>query len=367
MKTLYQMRREALFRIMEENGVNKLLVGKPLNIFYLSGIMIKPYERFVALLLDSTKQSALMILPSLEQGIAIKHNIQEVLHQDNEDPVKKLAECLGNVGMLGMEMNYFPLKLGSEIKKACPKIQLQDIGNWISDLRMCKNPEEIEKIHTSARYGDEVLAEVKNRIAGGCSEKELLFALFQKMSAKPGVMMDEFVIQVLSGENTANPHGFAGDRMFQKGDSITIDYGVYYDHYWSDYCRNFFLGKPDPRFETIYQIVLEAQLTAIETVRPGIPMKDIDAAARRIITKAGYGENFTHRTGHGIGLDIHEDPKIHSDNEAILQEGMVFTIEPGIYIPRFGGVRIEDDIAVTKNGAMVLNSYPKELKDMILG
>jgi len=364
--TVYENRRETLYQKMAGNGVDRLLIGRPLNICYLTGLMIKPYERFLALLLDSRSRTTTFILPSLETGISAAAGIPEVLVEDNQDPVARLALCLEDGGTLGLEMQYFPISFGRDLARAFPKIQLSEASGWISEMRLIKDAVEIELIATAARYGDEALAEVRHRIVPGCSEKDLLLALWQAMAAKPGVDMDQFVIQVLSGEKTANPHGYSGDRKFQAGDSITIDYGAYYQRYWSDYCRNFFLGQPDPRLLEIYKIVAEAQLAAIDQVKPGVPMRDIDAAARQVISKAGYGDYFIHRTGHGIGLDIHEEPRLHCDNTAPLQEGMVFTIEPGIYLPDLGGVRIEDDIAVTATGARVLNGYPKDLAQMIL-
>ncbi|WP_027363936.1 M24 family metallopeptidase [Desulfotruncus alcoholivorax] len=367
MGSTYARRRSELFKILAHRGIEQVIVGKPLNIYYFTGIMINPYERFVALLLDSKNNSCSMILPSLEKEIASVKGIPEILHRDDEDPILKLLEVLDGCNTLGVEMDYFDMKLGEKFIEYLPKMKLIDASKLIGNLRIYKDQEEIEKIHTAARYGDQVLGEVRDLIQIGRSEKDIQFALFRAMSAKPGVVTDSFVIQVLGGERTANPHGFSGDYVFQKGDAVALDYGVYYDRYWSDYCRTFFIGKPDPRMETIYKIVLEAQTAAIEKVHPGIPIKEIDLTARQIIEKAGYGEYFIHRTGHGIGLDIHEYPKIHRQNEDILEEGMVFTIEPGIYIPQLGGVRIEDDVVVTKNGAKVLNSYSKEFKDMILG
>lgn len=366
MQALFGNRRESLLNRARELGIEKMLIGKPLNIFYLTGIMINPYERFLALLLDSKNNRCTMILPSLEKGIAEKYEIPEILHRDDEDPVKELARVLGACDALAIEMDCFTMAIGEKLKGYLQNTRLTNCSGMVDAQRMFKDDKEIEMIHMAAHYGDLVLEETKKFIIEGNTEKQLQFELFRAMSTKPGVVTDSFIIQVLSGERSANPHGSAGDRKFQKGDPVTIDYGVYYQNYWSDYCRTFFLGKPDSRFEKIYKVVLEAQLAAIEQVRPGIPAKEIDLTARQIIEKAGYGDQFIHRTGHGLGIDIHENPKIHSTSEEILKEGMVFTIEPGIYIPGLGGVRIEDDVVVTKNGVKVLNKFPKGLSDMIL-
>ena len=366
MQTVYDNRCGSLLSRAHELGIEKILIGKPLNIFYLTGIMINPYERFLALLLDTKNNQCTMILPSLEKGIAEKQQIPEILIRDDEDPVKKLAGVLGTCNSVALEMDYFPMAFGEKLKEYSQKILLMDCSGMVIAQRMYKDDKEIEMIQMAAHYGDLVLEETKAFIREGNTEKQLQFELFRAMSIKPGVVTDSFIIQVLSGERSANPHGTAGDRKFQKGDPVTIDYGVNYQNYWSDYCRTFFLGRPDSRLEQIYNVVLAAQMAAIEKVRPGIPVKFIDLTARQIIEKAGYGDQFIHRTGHGLGIDIHENPKIHSTSEETLKEGMVFTIEPGIYIPGLGGVRIEDDVVVTKNGVKVLNKFPKGLSDMIL-
>ncbi|MEL7563423.1 MAG: Xaa-Pro peptidase family protein [Dehalobacterium sp.] len=366
MQSIYVQRRNELLKNLAKRGIEKVIVGKPLNIYYFTGIMINPYERFVALLLDVKNNSCLMILPNLEKEIASIKGIPEILHRDDEDPVLKLQEVLAECKILGLETDYFSMKLGEKFRLGLPEMELIDISRVIENCRLYKGQEEIEAIRQAAEYGDQSLAEVKDLIKVGCSEKEIQFALLQAMSKKTGVNTDMFVVQVLGGARTANPHGYSGDYIFQNGDAVAIDYGVYYGRYWSDYCRTFFIGEPDPKLKEIYHIVLEAQTTAINLIHPGIPIREIDLAARKIIEKAGYGEFFIHRLGHGIGLDIHEYPKIHQQNGDLIEEGMVFTIEPGIYIPQLGGVRIEDDVVVTMTGAKVLNKYPKDYESMIL-
>ena len=366
MNGIYIKRREALRKCMVERGVQKALIGKPQNIFYLTGININPYERFLGLLMDVESQSLTIILPSLDKGAGKKNGLFEVLINDNEHPVHKLVNLFGDSHQIGIEMAYFPMSLGDHIRKYSNKVELIDISSEIDCLRIYKDADEIEKICAAARISDLILGQAEKSIRPGRREKEILFELLEGMSEQPGVIIDSFIIQVLSGDRSANPHGSAGDRKFQKGDPVTIDFGVNYEHYWSDCSRTFFVGKPDPRLEEIYKVVLEAQLAAIEKVRPGVLIKDIDITARQVIENAGFGKFFIHRTGHGIGIDIHEDPKVHGENEGILKAGMVFTIEPGIYIPQLGGVRIEDDIVVTENGYLIPNKYPKEFQDMVL-
>ena len=368
----FQQRRDQLFDCLAARGIETAMVNTPTHIQYLTGVKINPYERFVALFLNCHNRQCYLILPSLEKGLSCDNSIAKVVYGDDEDSTDKLLDLVERSDALGVEKDRLAFSLGEKIlahtpPKASPKrFRFEDIGRLIWDLRLCKGPKEIETIQTAVGHRDDILEKVRRTICIGRSEKDISFGILQEMSTRPGVSANTFVAQVLSGPNSSRPHGTAGDRKLQKGDPITIDFGVYYDCYWSDITRTFFLGPPDPSFEKIYKVVLAAQQAAIDTVRPGIMIRDIDLAARRAIEKAGYGELFIHRTGHGIGLDIHEFPSIHSNNSQVLKENMVFTIEPGIYLPELGGVRIEDDVTVTRQGAQVMNRYPKGYEDMIL-
>ena len=170
-----------------------------------------------------------------------------------------------------------------------------------------------------------------------------------------------FDTMVLSGPKTASPHGKPGDRQIQKGDLVLFDLGVIYKGYCSDITRTVAFGEPSDKQKEVYETVRKAEQAAVDAVRPGIKAMDLDKIARDIITGAGYGEFFTHRLGHGLGISVHEFPSLTGNNEMALMEGMVFTIEPGIYDPNITGVRIEDDVVVTKDGVEVLTKYPKEL------
>ncbi|MEG1604078.1 MAG: M24 family metallopeptidase, partial [Cloacibacillus sp.] len=214
---------------------------------------------------------------------------------------------------------------------------------------------------------DDALVYISDKVTVGMTEKELNLMLYTYMAKIPGVITDEFIILVLGAENSANPHGVSGDYTFKEGDIILIDFCAYYEHYWSDITRCFFLGHiGNHELEKIYNIAKNANLAAIAAVQPGVAAKTIDEAARKYITDAGYGEYFLHRTGHGLGLSVHEEPYITPVNDLILEEGMTFTIEPGIYLEGIGGVRVEDDILVTKDGCRVLTHTSKNLCDHLL-
>ena len=358
-------RRNRLIEQLAGEGIEKAIITHSLNILYLTGVRIKPYERFMALILDVKGKEGVLMLPSLEKSVIIDGNVAKVLIEDHEDPVNKLLEVLDTAAIIGVEKKVLSLFFSEGIARR-PAIKLVDIGSMITNLRTCKAPDEIERIKTAAAHGDGILFDIRDYLNVGVTEKEITYHLMERMSLIPGVLMDEFVIQVLGGVNSANPHGMASERALEKGDSVTIDFGVHYADYWSDLTRTFFVGDPDPQFKTIYQTVLDAQKSAIDRIHPGAPICGVDSAARAIIETSGFGKFFIHRTGHGIGLDIHELPSVHGQNTEILKEGMVITVEPGIYMPGLGGVRIEDDVVVNADGCTVINTYPKDYKDMVI-
>lgn len=194
----------------------------------------------------------------------------------------------------------------------------------------------------------------------GVSEKELAVALERKM-VDLGASKKSFETILLSGANGSLPHGKPSDKKLQNGELVTVDFGCYFEKYASDMTRTFAVGDIDEKLSEIYNVVLEAQKRGIKAVKAGVSGYDVDKVCRDYITEAGYGEYFGHGTGHGLGIDVHEDISVSPKSKHILEVGNVITIEPGIYISGIGGVRIEDDVVVTENGCEVLNKSPKEL------
>jgi len=368
----FNKRQDRLIKRASAEGIDILMVCDPVNLLYFTGVKITPYERFIALLMDTRSKKVQFVLPSLERDAAKDSGITVAFYGDQDDPFSPVIEFSDSCGLAGVEKKTLPLATAETIFTAPDHSSgremaaLTDISGMINDMRLIKDDTELEYHRTAARCTDEILIDISTGLYIGGTEKDITFKIMQAMAAKSKVLIHDFVIQVLAGTGSADPHGYAGERILKKGDPVTIDFGVCFNHYWSDICRTFFMGPPEQRLEEIYRIVLEAQLAAIEKVRPGVAMSEIDFTARNVIDKAGYGEYFIHRTGHGIGLSIHEPPSIHSRNNAILSEGMVFTIEPGIYLPGIGGVRIEEDVAVTSGGREVLTHYPKSYTDMVL-
>ena len=350
--------------MLKKAGFDKAIIGDPMAMNYLTGINIIPYERYYSLVLDANTQEAVMINPSVDTG-CMKGAMPEYTYTDEEGPAATITKVVGDCKKLAVEKKYFSMLIGEIFYSiGC---EVEDIGDCIARLRMYKDDSELEFMQKAAKIVDEALEYVKGQIKPGMTEKELNMMLFSFMSKYPGFITDEQIVYVLAAANSANPHGVTGDYAFKEGDIVLMDFCAYYKHYWSDITRCFFVGKiGDSKLAEIYDIVLKANLAAIAKVKPGVKACEIDKAARDVITEAGYGELFLHRTGHGLGLSVHEEPYITAVNELVLEEGMTFTIEPGIYIEGVGGVRIEDDILVTKDGCRTLTSYSKKLEDQIV-
>jgi Xaa-Pro dipeptidase len=371
-QSIFQKRREQLINPASARGVDTLIVSNPTNIFYFTGIHVTPYERFIAFILNAQTGQCYMVLPSLEKGTSVDTSIEVILYEDHENPFHRLKDLLAGCHSVGVEKGVMPVGVAEEMAgliqaKGADTDLFVDITLLPAGLRTQKSPDEIAAVQRAAEISDMLLSRISEILKPGRTEKQIAFALLEKMAEEADVTIEPFVIQVLGGERSANPHGTSSNRLLKPGDAVTVDFGVCYKGYWSDCTRTFFIGAPPQMMKTIYPIVLEAQAAAIETIRPGVPVQEVDAAARRVIHAAGFGPHFIHRTGHGIGLDIHEGPSVHGLNTALLEEGMVITVEPGIYLPGIGGVRIEDDIVVTPDGYQVLTRYPKSFEMMIIG
>lgn len=360
----YKIRQARAYESLRSAGIEKALIGDPLSMIYLTGIHIIPYERFYGMVVDAQAETITMVNPSVDTG-CMKGTMTEVTYLDTDGPAGAIASVVGKSKNLAVEIKYYSMYIGNILYSLGTEII--DIGDALNVLRMHKDEKELEYMQTAADIVDKAVAYVSDKIHVGMTENQLNKMLFDYMCTYEGFNTDEVIILVLAAENSANCHGHSTDYAFKEGDIILMDFCAYYNRYWSDITRCLFLGHVgNPKLAEIYEIVKGANLAAIATVKPGVPAKEVDKAARDYITERGYGEYFIHRTGHGLGLSVHEEPYITGVNELILREGMTFTIEPGIYLAGVGGVRIEDDMLVTKDGAITLTHCSKELADHII-
>ena len=257
-------------------------------------------------------------------------------------------------GAVGFESDKVSHRM-FEVTFAPVKTQWMDATDFIPSLRRSKDACEVESIKKAARIGREAYGTMLERVHPGMTEAEFCSALLaeiKRRGAEKGWAQDDFI--VASGQNGAMCHARATDKAFEEGDTVTVDYGAMVDGYMSDITRNFAVGHAQDKARELNDILLRAHRAAAAVLRPGIAGKDVDAVARKVIIDAGYGKDFVHGLGHGLGLAIHEAPRLAPSSKDILQVGDVVTVEPGIYIEGWGGLRIEDDYLITENGVECL-------------
>lgn len=281
---------------------------------------------------------------------------------------KKYTETLGEVlrnshiGKCGIEDTSMTLSEYKKISNDFQSIEFLGIGKELSDLRQIKDEQEIALIEKAADIADRVFAKILPEIKAGVTEK-MIAAKIEYFMKCEGAEDKSFETIVASGWRSAMPHGVASDKAIGNNEFVKLDFGCYFNGYTSDITRTIFFGDAiTSQHIDIYNTVLEAQLIGIDEVREGVTGAYVDGKVREYITSKGYGENFGHGLGHGIGLEIHEEPSLSPRGvERALESGMTVTCEPGIYVEGFGGVRIEDDLVVTKDGCRVLTKSPKQL------
>jgi len=350
---------------LRSSNLEAAFITTPDNVFYFTGFKSNPHERLlgVAIFNDATP---LLICPKMEVPDAIEAgwSFDVVGHEDTDNAWDILSnaiqEKVGSIHTLAVEKSHLTVERLEALMERFPNLQVSRVDEKINELRVIKSEQELQHLRKAAELADYAIEVGVKEIAEGKTELEILNVI-EKAVKEKGASQMSFDTMVLSGKKTASPHGKPGDRKIQKGDFILFDLGVVYNGYCSDITRTVAFGEPTEEMKEIYQTVLKAEESAVQAVKPGITASSLDKTARDIITEAGYGEYFTHRLGHGLGISVHEYPSITGVNELQLQEGMVFTIEPGIYHPEIAGVRIEDDVVVTKDGVEVLTKFPKEL------
>src|SRR5690606_34058484 len=247
-----------------------------------------------------------------------------------------------------------------KLRKSMGNQETVPVSQVVEPLRAGKDKEEQDVIRGAAAIAGRAFERIREELRPGRSEREIALSL-EIMLREMGADSSSFDMLVASGPRSAFPHGVASDRVMEKGDLVTLDFGAYYRGYCSDITRTVALGSPNDKQREIYEVVRAAQQAAVDAIRPGLAGREVDRVARDRITAHGYAEYFGHGTGHGLGLELYEAPRLSPRGEDILERGMVVTVEPGIYLPDFGGVRIEDDVIVTENGCEVLTKSPKHL------
>jgi Xaa-Pro dipeptidase len=350
---------------LSENNIDAAFITTPDNVFYVSGFRSNPHERLLGVVIFKDAEP-LMICPKMEVPDAKEAGwaFEVVGHQDTDQPWQLLKEAIVAKGVkinqLAIEKSHLTVERLEALQELFPQASFARLDDQLNSMRVVKDDSELAILRQAAEYADYAIEVGVSEIAEGKTELEILTAIELALKKK-GIAHMSFDTMVLSGPKTASPHGKPGDRKIQKGDFVLFDLGVIYKGYCSDITRTVSFGEPSDAQKDVYETVRKAEQAAVDAVKPGVRAMDLDKIARDVITQAGYGEFFTHRLGHGLGISVHEFPSVTGNNEMALIEGMVFTIEPGIYDPSITGVRIEDDVVVTKDGVEVLTKYPKEL------
>ncbi len=336
------------------------------NLQYFSSLHFHLAERPTVALFPTQGQPAL-ICPAFEATKTARSPIQWQLFtfEDGQDPaVVFQAACRAlkieqsRVGVEALRMRVLELRL---LEKAAPAIVIEDADALIAQLRMIKDAGEIAAMRRAIAITEGALEDVVAAVRAGLTERQIANELTRAL-LRHGAEALAFEPLIQSGPNSALPHAIAGERVIQAGEILLLDFGATLDGYNSDMTRTFVVGAPSPEVRKIYELVKQANAAGRAAAQPGAAGQDVDRAARKVIAGAGYGQYFTHRTGHGLGLEEHEPPYMVEGNTVPLEVGNTFTVEPGIYVPGLGGVRIEDDMLITPAGSESLTTSDRELR-----
>ena len=355
-QNVIEKRLENLRSRMKKEKLDAALVTKRENYMYLSG-----FTGSSAYLVITGNDAVLVTDFRYAEQAGKQASLYEISTYRGST-VKGLNDVIESkkIERLGFEESNLTVDKYNEYKEKLNVKELVAFGGMLEGLREIKDSEELGLIKKAVNIADDTFAHVLKLIRPGVAEVELA-AEMEYFMRRQGATGTSFESIVASGKRSSMPHGVASEKKLEPGDAITFDFGALYQGYCSDMTRTVFLGRPDEELKKIYKIVLEAQLTTSAGVKKGLSGKDIDMIARELIAREGYGENFGHGLGHGVGLEIHEEPRLSMAGVKIMENGMVVTVEPGIYIDGFGGVRIEDMVVVNDNDPVILTASTKEM------
>jgi Xaa-Pro aminopeptidase len=343
-------------------GLDALVVSPSSDLAYLTGYDPMPLERPTLLVIRPGRTTA-MLVPELERAPAAASPVGEhtdlVPWRDGADPYEVAASLLAGADRIAVADRLWATHLLG-LQRALPRAAFSSASTVMARLRSVKDEHELAALRRAGRAADETFRQIVTMPFRGRSEREIAHDLADLLVAN-GHGRADFTI-VASGPNAASPHHEPGGRTIGPGDAVVMDFGGVLDAYFSDTTRTVVVAEPPGGFDEAYAAVREAQGAAVEAVRPGLRAEEVDRAARTIIAAAGFGERFIHRTGHGIGLELHEPPYLVEGDRTVLEPGMTFSVEPGVYLEGRFGIRIEDIVAVTADGVERLNRSPRDLQ-----
>jgi len=351
-----------LRNLMNQQSLEALAIVPGPNLEYITGSEFHLSERPVVFFVS--KDSATFILPELESPKVNNLGIEYITYDDREGPNPAFdnfskSNKFSELGVESRQIRHLELNLISSSGIATDIVDATEI---FADLRMSKSDSEINCMIKAVEIAEKSLLSVLDQMKVGITEKQFAANLVVQLLRNGSDTGLPFSPIVASGVNAANPHHFPTDKKFEEGELVIVDWGATHEGYFSDITRTYAIGNNiDERLLKAYDAVRLANQTGRKKARVGVKAGDVDSATRKVIEDCGFGEFFTHRTGHGLGLEIHEEPYIKPESDFILQKGMTFTIEPGIYIPDLGGIRIEDDVCLTSSELVSLTNLPRDL------
>ncbi|PLS18307.1 aminopeptidase P family protein [Bacillus sp. M6-12] len=357
---VYPKRIEKAQQLLAELNIEAVVVTSPSNFYYFSGIWLDSHERLQAIVIKKNGKPNMIVHEMSREEVDSTDLFLKAFWKDGEASLEVLAKSLPESGTISID-NQWPSQNLLTLMKLNSNLTFEDSTNVIGWCRLKKDELEIELLRRSAAVADVVIQQAIEFIQPGLTEKYVAEEIKRFFAAHKVDELSFYPI-VGTGRNGAIPHHLSDETVIAEGDMVVIDMGGIKDHYCSDMTRTILAsGEPSAEMKKVYGIVKRAQEEAVKAVRPGVPLKNIDNIAREIISQEGYGANYTHRTGHGLGIEVHEEPYVTSNNEQLLEEGMVISVEPGIYLEGKFGVRIEDIVVVTATGSERLNNVSRDL------
>ncbi|WP_058303699.1 M24 family metallopeptidase [Gorillibacterium timonense] len=353
------VRLQKLRKELEERKLDAILITNAFNRRYISGFTGS--SGYV--LVTADRAWFLTDFRYTEQAAQQAVGFEIIMHQPNV--ILSVKELLEGVHITKVAFEQDDLSYGTyqAYARDLGGIELVPVSGLVEKLRMYKDEAELDILQQAADLADKTFTHILGFLKPGVTEIDTALEM-EFFMRKNGATSSSFDTIVASGVRSALPHGVASEKAIQTGDLVTMDFGALYKAYCSDITRTVGIGKVSPKHREIYDIVLEANLHTLANLKPGMTGKEGDALARSVIEKAGYGDRFGHGTGHSVGLEVHEQPRLSLYCDTVLEPGMVVTVEPGIYLPGFGGVRIEDDVVITETGIRVLTRSTKEFLEI---
>lgn len=355
---------DALRAKLDDLGLDAFVATSRPAYMYLTGFAGEGYERLIAAVVS--REATTLIVPALEEDAAVEQSAGADLRvwRDGEDPLVALAELVAAAGSsprLGVEEKALSLEQADRLRADVAGATLEHAGSVVEGLRLHKDDHEVDGVRRAGALLGDAFTHAFDTAEVGKTEVALQGRLELGIGERGG---SETISLVQIGERAALPHGAAGDRELARGDVILIDAATTVNGYWGDITRCATIGAASDEVKEVWDVVAAAYAAGVAAVGPGVNASDVDRAARAVIDDAGYGEAFIHRTGHGLGLEVHEAPYLSGTSDEVLEPGMIVTVEPGIYLRDRFGLRLENDVLVTESGAEVLTHAPEELREL---